>query len=205
MRESNPTKFSQLWSKDIAAFGYVSLPLPIFYFKKELGITSSEIEVLCYIIAHRWTREEDPYPSLKQIAIRTGKSSSAIRSNVRSLVRKGCVKRRYRVGATSLYSFEPLTAKLTAMIKNSQRSSYFQKGEYAKTDMPPYQKTDTKVDNKYVDYSKSGIKIENNKRTEEKIPEAQSTLPGEGLREYTLRAGDQKVKDLLNRKEGTFD
>lgn len=165
------------------------MPLAIFYFKPQLGITSSEIEVLLYLLAHRWDSETDPYPSLKKIAIKSGKSVSAIRLNIRSLEKKELIFRNFRVGITNSYSFDRLRGKLDTLIKNSQRASYFQAEGFQDSDTPPYQKTDTKVDTSHLDKTKEALFVDYpyDKKTEVIYSEDEKRLPNEGVKEYMER------------------
>lgn len=87
---------------------YHALPRPI---------KTAEAMLVIHIVRHKWTQEK-PFPSLKRLAKRMGISATAVRNHLRSLDKKGYVKRVPRSGFSNAFDLEPLFRALEEL-KNS--------------------------------------------------------------------------------------
>lgn len=85
------------------------------YCLAELKLTPSELAVVLVIYEHKW-RNEDPFPSLAEIAASTGLSYGGVRKIVSSLVTRNLIQRTQRTGSLSKEtSLRPLLARLCAL------------------------------------------------------------------------------------------
>lgn len=131
--------FSNKWSYRLQSDGYTPIPNTLIKNQAKLGITDAEMVVIISLASFKWDRQM-PYPSVATLCSFTGKTSGAVRNNLRNLERKGFIKRVYRENQTNKYDLSPLIQILNSYaqpIKKSIRRS-------DKFDTPPYQKIDTK-------------------------------------------------------------
>ncbi len=141
-----PASVNDKWGKPIGEYGYFQFPLAILTFRKQLGISSTDVCVLISIFAHYWHKGDIPFPSLKRIAHRLGYSESTVRASVRKLRMKKLIFVEFTNGGSSRYHVAPLIKILETLIKEQGGSSYFSKKSVVKFNKRPYQDLDTKVD-----------------------------------------------------------
>lgn len=116
----NPTPkhqydFALLWSESISERGYTRVPNLLLQYQAELNITPGEMCVLMQLLSFKW-KAEMPYPSVRQVAERMGKSQDTVQRHTRSLESKGLLKRvpqpRDVHKGTNKYDTQPLVARL---------------------------------------------------------------------------------------------
>lgn len=139
MTAGNTYTFADKWSHQLASDGFTAIPNALIKNQAKIGITDPEMVVLVALISFRWSKQM-PYPSVAKLSSYTGKTTAAIRNNLRNLDKKGLINRVYRESQTSKYDLSPLIKILnsyTQPIKKLTRP-------INKLDSPPYQKNDTK-------------------------------------------------------------
>jgi hypothetical protein len=85
----------------------------------KLGINAMEAMFLVHLMQYKWTVEA-PYPSLKTIAKKMGKSEDTVRRIARSLEKREIIKRNYRIGQTNTYNLNNLIKKLEDFLMNTK-------------------------------------------------------------------------------------
>lgn len=105
--------FAFKWSEDIAPIGFTQVPNCLLTCQSELGITSTELNVMLQILRYKYD-DRAPFPALSTVASHIGISVGAVRRNLRSLENKGLIRRFYRRSNTNLFDFNPLIKRLDA-------------------------------------------------------------------------------------------
>lgn len=139
MTTNNTYAFSNKWSPQLQSDGFTTIPNTLIKNQARLGITDSEMVIIMSLVSFRWNQQM-PYPSVATLSTFTGKTTGAIRNNLRNLEKKGIIRRIYREGQTNKYDLLPLINKLnsyTQPIKKSTPPSH-------KFSISPYQKNNTK-------------------------------------------------------------
>lgn len=139
MKTDKHYSFSNKWPSSLIDKGFTIIPNLLIWNQGKLGITSSELVVICCLASHQWDHRL-PFPATSTLARYTGKTNGSIKDNLRSLETKGYLRRIYRDGQTNQYDLKPLKETLKSYaqpIKKSTRHSQ-------KNNTPPYQKIDTK-------------------------------------------------------------
>ncbi len=73
--------------------GYQSLPDVLIKGQRELGLNATEMVVLLNILVHWWSADNLPHPRPSSIARRMDVTTRTVERAIRSLERKGLVKR----------------------------------------------------------------------------------------------------------------
>jgi len=117
------TNFQLKYGKAVQDFGFVQAPNILFRHKKRLGLTSSELIVLVYLLSYyREAFEPISLASLKTLSRNTGLSTATVHRAKVGLVKKGFMKstkpRKPNKYGTNYYDFVCLRVKLDAFAKN---------------------------------------------------------------------------------------
>lgn len=113
MSDSPPNSFRSRWSSDLEVLGYTSVPNCLITCQVQLGITSSELNVLLQVLSFKYDTRM-PFPSLGSMAKQSGLAVGTIRRNLRSLENKGLISRITREGLTNCFDVTPLILRLEA-------------------------------------------------------------------------------------------
>lgn len=106
------------WGKRSCSLGWVAIPTLLLFSQKELGITSSEMNVLLNLVAHWWDKSKKPFPSQGAIAYRTGLSIKTVQRSLGSLEKKGLIikiptpRSNLITQGRNMYDLTPLVIKL---------------------------------------------------------------------------------------------
>jgi len=111
LKSASDNSFEKKWSVDIASAGYSSIPNCLIFCQQNLGIKSSEFSTLSYLLASKF-KLNNPTPSARTIATGSDHSVNTVRKHLRDLEARGIIKRVYRTGTSSEYSFSPLIHRL---------------------------------------------------------------------------------------------
>ena len=85
------------------------VPYALYKYQVELGLNSSEMWFLTWVIMHRWS-EKDPYPSINALARRSGMSRQGIQVIVRKLKIKGLIAQSRRaIKPAYVFPLNPLS------------------------------------------------------------------------------------------------
>lgn len=103
--------FRARWSEALAKEGVTAIAN--FFLDNYAGIGLSVVEAMfiIHLFEYKWTVDQ-PYPSLKTIASKMGKSEDTVRRLARGLEEKELIKRNYRTGQTNTYNLNPLIKRL---------------------------------------------------------------------------------------------
>lgn len=138
-------RFSDKWSAEVAVLGHTQLPNCLIRCRVYFDISNAELATLMYIISCKFD-DRSPFPSAGKIARASGCSPMSIRDHLRSLEKKGLVKRTFRTGMSNKYDLYPLTLRLEEHIRISHYPIEKSVGRYRKTNTPPYRNLNTKED-----------------------------------------------------------
>ena len=115
-KENNSIK--EKWGSNSSALGWVAIPTLLLFSQKELGITSSELNVLLNVIAHWWEKSKYPFPSQGAIAYRSGLSLKTVQRALNGLEAKGLIIKEHTARSNSItkgrniYDLSPLIDEL---------------------------------------------------------------------------------------------
>ena len=121
----------------IADAGYQPFPYLLLIHQHDLGLNSSQLNVLAHIMMHRHNSAVLPFPHTKTIASRMGIEPRTVQAIVRQLVEGGFVIKvaGNRRGEPAAYDIRPVLKKLEVYAK--QRIALV--GERSFDEMPPGQ------------------------------------------------------------------
>lgn len=139
MTANNTYTFSDKWSSRIESGGFTNIPNILIKNQSKLGITDPEMVVIMCLALYKWDRRL-PYPSVSTLSEHTGKTPGAIRNNVRSLEKKGLIKRVYRDNQSNQYDLRPLVKVLESYTQPIKKITSVRH----KFDTRPYQNINTK-------------------------------------------------------------
>lgn len=131
--------FSDKWSYRLQSDGFTAIPNTLIKNQARLGITDPEMVVIVSLASFKWNRQM-PYPSVATLSGFTGKTTGAVRNNLRNLEKKGLIKRIYRENQTNKYDLSPLINVLDSYAQTIKKSTLPSR----KFSTAPYQKNDTK-------------------------------------------------------------
>lgn len=148
---TNPQEFSIsiVWSQRIALSRFVQLPKLLFLHQGDLGITSSELNVLLDILYFKWTSEH-PFVTYGTLGRMSGMSEQTVRNNVTRLKEKGYLKKIDRGGnRPKAYDLTPLIKMLESFpqipTKTNPQGAQIQTPTYSKMDSPEYPNMNTEL------------------------------------------------------------
>lgn len=123
------------WGQPLMKAGWCLLPTSILTHQRELGLITTDINILMHLIAHWWYKDRLPYPSKKRLADCMGVHKSTIQRRIRKMEDKGLIERVERKSQEKgqMTNFYDLSGLITAATP------------YAKKDLE--EKTKAKPDN----------------------------------------------------------
>lgn len=121
----------------IADAGYQPFPNLLLIHQHDLGLNSSQLNVLANIMMHRHNSAVLPFPHTKTIAARMGVEPRTVQAIIRQLAQGGFILKvkGTRRGEPTAYDIRPVLKKLEAYAK--QRIALV--GERSFDEMPPRQ------------------------------------------------------------------
>lgn len=153
MTTNNTYAFSDKWSHRLQSDGFTTIPNTLIKSQARLGITDPEMVVLVALVSFKWNRQM-PYPSVATLSSFTGKTTGAVRNNLRNLEKKGLIRRVFRESQTNKYDLSPLIKVLDSYAQTVKKSTH----PSHKFNSSPYQKNDTK------EYAANNIKTRTHSR-----------------------------------------
>jgi predicted transcriptional regulator len=124
--ESNPKKLranEKKWGLELVDAGWTMVPSTILECQHLLGLDSVDLNILLQIAKHWWKADDPPWPSIKSIAERIGKSPSTIQRRITKLNKSGLIEikhrfhERHKGQKSSIYTFDGLIAKATELAR----------------------------------------------------------------------------------------
>lgn len=150
-RPTNHRQFSIefVWSKRIAQSHFIQLPKLLLLHQADLGITSSELNVLLDILYFKWTSEH-PFVTYGTLGKMSGMSEQTVRNNITRLKEKGYLKKIDRGGnRPKAYDITPLIEKLESYpqipTKMNPQGIQIQAPTYSKMNTSRYSNTNTEL------------------------------------------------------------
>lgn len=148
MTTSSTYAFSDKWSRRLQSDGFTTIPNSLIKNQARLGITDPEMVVIVSLASFKWSRQM-PYPSVATLSSFTGKTTGAVRNNLRNLEKKGLIKRIYRESKTSKYDLSPLIKALDSYAQPIKKLTppghSFSTLLYQKNDTKEYAANNTKT------------------------------------------------------------
>lgn len=148
MTTNNTHTFSDKWSYRLQSDGFTAIPNTLIRNQARLGITDPEMVIIVSLVSFKWNRQM-PYPSVATLSSFTGKTTGAVRNNLRNLEKKGLIKRIYRESKTSKYDLSPLIKVLNSYAQPIKKltppSHSFSTSLYQKNDTKEYAANNTKT------------------------------------------------------------
>lgn len=101
------------WTKTLVEDGFTPIANSFLsgYARLDPCITSPEAILIAHLIYFKWDKIP-PKPALSTLGRRMGITATAVRNHVRSLERKGYLKRLHRIGQPNLFDLRPLFVAL---------------------------------------------------------------------------------------------
>ena len=116
------------WGATTHKQGWTYVPNILLEHQSELGITSSELNVIMTVMKHWWERDSLPWPSVKKVAECIGCDRSTVQRHIRNLEKRGLIRRIYRkdtrkekASLSNEYDFTGLVQKVAAIAKDRQK------------------------------------------------------------------------------------
>ncbi len=148
MTTNNTYTFSNKWSHQLQSDGFTAIPNTLIKNQARLGITDPEMVVIVSLVSFKWSQQM-PYPSVATLSSFSGKTTGAVRTNLRNLEKKGLIRRIYRESKTSKYDLSPLIKVLNSYAqpikKLTHPSHSFNTSPYQKNDTKEYAANNTKT------------------------------------------------------------
>lgn len=126
------------WGPVIGTQSYTQIPNLLIKHRADLGITPVEWSILTSLLATKWTRA-NPYPSVASLGRQTGRATISARRQLRSLSKKGLIRRIYRHNKSSEYDLTPLINRLESYAQPTQNQTVSQ----SKVNGPDYSEMNT--------------------------------------------------------------
>lgn len=113
------------WGKEVAQRGFAQVPNHLLlinqFLDKEAKLSPAELLVLIQLSGAWWKKEENPFPSMRTLAIRCGVSERQIHRAIARLEQLGLIKKINRrakgIIASNAYDLEPLAEILREVAK----------------------------------------------------------------------------------------
>lgn len=117
----NPHSFSVngKWPESVLEQGFTAVPNSLIRYRSKLDITIPEFFVIVAIDSFRWDNWNQPFPSLKTLALVTGLSERQVSRITGALEGKGYIVKTRRYNKTNLYDLTPLGEELEYYIGSS--------------------------------------------------------------------------------------
>jgi len=108
------------WGEEVAARGFSQIPNYLLllnqFVAEEDRLPPIELATLFQLVGAWWKKDEDPYPSMKTLALRCGVSERQMARAIKSLESKGLIERKKKktrgIITTNTYNLEPLVLVL---------------------------------------------------------------------------------------------
>lgn len=138
-----------VWSRRIAKSHFIQLPKLLLLHQADLGITSSELNVLLDILYFKWTSSH-PYAAYKTLGSMSGMSEHTVRTNITQLQDKGLLIKVLRgANQSRAYDITPLIKKLESYpqipTKMNPQGVQIQAPTYSKMHTSGYSNTNTEL------------------------------------------------------------
>jgi biotin operon repressor len=138
-----------VWSPRVAKSHFIQLPKLLLLHQADLGITSSELNVLLDILYYKWTSAH-PYASYKTLGSMSGMSAHTVRTNITQLKDKGLLIKVSRgANQSRAYDITPLIERLESYpqisTKMNPQGAQIQAPTYTKMDISAYSNTNTEL------------------------------------------------------------
>ena len=116
----------QKWSPELMEAGWLAIPNIIVEKQIELGLDSTDINILLHLLRYWWHRDNLPHPSKKTIAQCMGVNMSTVRRHIARMEKRGLIQRverrdETRGQKTNDYNFTGLIAAATPLAQESVR------------------------------------------------------------------------------------
>jgi DNA-binding MarR family transcriptional regulator len=110
-------KVSDRWTPDLAAGGWLAVPNFFLNHYRDLKdpLSTHEFVLVLHVMRHKWSKDA-PFPSAKRLARLMGISSTAVRNHLRSLEKKGYLRKVARSGRSNALDLTPLFSALEALM-----------------------------------------------------------------------------------------
>jgi biotin operon repressor len=120
-RQTETSLFGK-WGAEIVHFGWTAIPNALLRNMGVLGISPTEMVIICHLNRFWWEKDRLPFPSILKMADEMGVSSKTIERNLSSLEKKGLIIKIERSGKSNSYDMTPLVEKLRLAIVNDETS-----------------------------------------------------------------------------------
>lgn len=119
-KEDTKTNLEAKWGEGGLSLGWTPVPTSLMFLQAELGMTSTDLNVILNLIMHWWDVKDKIYPSQDAIAYRMGVSKRTVQRTLDRLVELELIevkhtKRNGKYRGRNIYSMTPLTRKLELM------------------------------------------------------------------------------------------
>jgi len=85
--------FESKWNLEIAERGFTAVPNALLEGYTYLGMTPTEFLIFINIDSFRWGADQNPFPSIKTLAKRTGLAERSVTRNITSLEKRMLLER----------------------------------------------------------------------------------------------------------------
>ena len=130
-----PNQIAERWSATVVAGGWAAVPRLFMDSYADLNISPTEAMLLLHIMSFKWDNRM-PFPSVKKLRTRLGRSDSQVRALLRSLETKGFIRRNTRIGRSNEFDVEPLILALERVAQQQRRENRQARAD-TETESPP--------------------------------------------------------------------
>jgi DNA replication protein DnaD len=92
-KQEGPRRIEEKWSRELIDAGWLAIPNIIVEKQLDLGLDSTDINILLHLIRYWWNRDNLPHPSKRTIAQCMGVDMSTVRRHIARMEKKGLIKR----------------------------------------------------------------------------------------------------------------
>lgn len=111
-KQKNDHSFFNKWSPEIEAYGFTQVPNILLTCQGDLNLKHSELVALLQLMSFWFEHKSEVYPSIRRLARRSNKNYSTLQRNLKSLEKKGFIRRRHVMGSSDRYDLKPCAAIL---------------------------------------------------------------------------------------------
>jgi hypothetical protein len=104
--------FSEKWSPEIARYNFTQVPNILLSCQGHLELTDGEILTLIHLLTFWFSNKSKVYPSITTLTKFSCNSFATVQRRLRTLEKKGFIKRRHRKGTSNTFDLMPCTKKL---------------------------------------------------------------------------------------------
>jgi len=118
-KETTEAQLTDKWGEGGLCLGWTALPTSLMFLQAQLGLTSTDLNVLLNLMIHWWDVKDRVYPSQDSIAYRMGVSKRTVQRTLDRLVDLELIevkhtKRNGKYKGRNIYSLIPLSRALEA-------------------------------------------------------------------------------------------